>query len=164
MEWNLPRVPHFMAVHILGSLASESVAALVMFGTNLKIEQGLKVRKMASWLHYKPWNGAYLVESPTPWHCCDHCKDCSCEDGCWFEQHTFGLASTGRVQHKMIKTYRVGNNLNIEQGLKVRKMASWWLHYKPQNGAHLAFPTSKQCCDNGEDSCLPLVGHGDICV
>jgi hypothetical protein len=32
----------------LMSFGSESVAALVMFGTNLKIKQGLKVRKMTS--------------------------------------------------------------------------------------------------------------------
>ena len=59
-----------LMVHILvRSTGSESVAALVMFGTNLKIEQGLKVRTMTSLLHYKPQDGTY-VESPTSRQCC----------------------------------------------------------------------------------------------
>ena len=64
-------------------------------GTNLKFKQRLKVRKMASWSHYKPRNGTYL-EPPISRQCCDHCAD-SCEDAWWFERHTFGLASTGRA-------------------------------------------------------------------
>ena len=52
-------------------------------GTNLKFKQGLQVRKVASWLHYKPRNGTYL-EPPTSRQCCDHCAD-SCEDAWWFE-------------------------------------------------------------------------------
>ena len=67
------------------------------------------------------------------------------------------LAWLPQVGHRA-QTYRVGTNLNIEQGLKVRKMASWWLHYKPQNGTDLELPTSKQCCDHCEDSCLLPVG------
>jgi hypothetical protein len=65
--------------------------------SNLKIERGTKVRKIASWLHYKPQNGTYL-DPPTSWQCCDHCED-SCEDSWWFEQDAaLGLASTGRAQ------------------------------------------------------------------
>jgi hypothetical protein len=52
-------------------------------GTNLKIEQGLQVSKLLSYLHYKPRNATYL-EPPTSRRCCDHCKD-NCEDSRWLE-------------------------------------------------------------------------------
>jgi hypothetical protein len=111
---SLPGVTHFMAV--LRSLRRQPWRRLMVWalcfwagfhqlgtghnmiktyhvGTNLKFKQELKVRKMASLLHYKLRNGTHL-EPPTSRQCCNHCAT-SCEDAWWFERHNFGLASTG---------------------------------------------------------------------
>jgi hypothetical protein len=117
-----------------------------MFGTNLEIEQGPKVRKMESWLHYKPQDGTYL-ELPTSRQCCDHCKD-SCEDGWWFEQHTLSwLPPVGQWDIcKWHCSIKFDKSIACHcWKLLTDLLAQWWLtvwQYKPITPHQCAFTPS----------------------
>ena len=145
-KWNLPGVTHFMTV--LTSLQMQLWRRLMFWaacfwagfhrlvtehnmiktypvGTNLKFKQGLKVRKMASWSHYKPGNGTYL-EPPISRQCCDHCAD-SCEDAWWFERHTFGLASTGRAVRYLCVSGNLFENAPVHWKIILDSVIGWSL-------------------------------------